>query len=350
MNPLTWCSRALVCVLVGLLVLSVPVTANADQAIVRIVFFYHPSCPHCHMVMDEILPALASHYGDQLRIVSIDISTSEGEALFHAYVNQYRPSMVGVPVVLIGDHVLIGSRDIPTELPGLIDDALQQGGTDWPDLPGMAEAVRSLEGGNGAVDRDWRARFLQDPVGNTLSTLVLVGLTVVLILVIKPRGWQEALAKRVGAGGLFLVLLVGLGAASYLAHVETTGSAAVCGPVGDCNAVQQSQYAMLFGMVPVAVLGVLGYLALLGTTVLAVWGRATVRTYASALRLLMALFGLAFSIYLTFLEPFVIGATCAWCLTSAICMALSALFSAGPGWSSLRAMARRPVSRQAAGS
>jgi uncharacterized membrane protein len=35
-------------------------------------------------------------------------------------------------------------------------------------------------------------------------------------------------------------------------------------------------------------------------------------------------FGVLFSIYLTFLEPFVIGATCAWCLTSAIVM--TALF------------------------
>jgi uncharacterized membrane protein len=39
----------------------------------------------------------------------------------------------------------------------------------------------------------------------------------------------------------------------------------------------------------------------------------------------LALFGLSalgtlFSIYLTFLEPFVIGATCAWCLTSAVLM------------------------------
>ena len=31
-------------------------------------------------------------------------------------------------------------------------------------------------------------------------------------------------------------------------------------------------------------------------------------------------FGILFSIYLTFLEPFVIGATCAWCVTSAILM------------------------------
>jgi uncharacterized membrane protein len=38
----------------------------------------------------------------------------------------------------------------------------------------------------------------------------------------------------------------------------------------------------------------------------------------------LAAIGVMFSIYLTFLEPFVIGATCAWCLASAII--ITALF------------------------
>ena len=44
----------------------------------------------------------------------------------------------------------------------------------------------------------------------------------------------------------------------------------------------------------------------------------------------MAWFGVLFSIYLTFLEPFVIGATCAWCITSAIVMTLIFWVSTGP--------------------
>ena len=44
----------------------------------------------------------------------------------------------------------------------------------------------------------------------------------------------------------------------------------------------------------------------------------------------MAAFGVLFSIYLTFLEPFVIGATCAWCLTSAILITIIMLLSMKP--------------------
>jgi uncharacterized membrane protein len=53
--------------------------------------------------------------------------------------------------------------------------------------------------------------------------------------------------------------------------------------------------------------------------------------YASLVLLGMTTFGVLFSIYLTFLEPFVIGATCAWCLTSAIIMILLLWLSLAPG-------------------
>jgi uncharacterized membrane protein len=63
---------------------------------------------------------------------------------------------------------------------------------------------------------------------------------------------------------------------------------------------------------------------------------------------LLALVGTLFSIYLTFLEPFVIGATCAWCLTSAVLMTVLMLLSAGAAgsaWLQLRGGAR-PQSRK----
>jgi uncharacterized membrane protein len=90
--------------------------------------------------------------------------------------------------------------------------------------------------------------------------------------------------------------------------------------VGDCNTVQQSKYAILFGVLPVGVLGVIGYLAL----ILAWWvgrregGRLSQEAWLALFA--MTVLGVLFSIYLTFLEPFVIGATCAWCLTSSVIM------------------------------
>ena len=60
----------------------------------------------------------------------------------------------------------------------------------------------------------------------------------------------------------------------------------------------------------------------------------------------LALFGMTalgtlFSFYLTFLEPFVIGATCAWCLTSAIVMTVLMLLSLAPAKHALDKMEKR---------
>jgi uncharacterized membrane protein len=54
----------------------------------------------------------------------------------------------------------------------------------------------------------------------------------------------------------------------------------------------------------------------------------------------MALGGTVFSIYLTALEPFVIGATCAWCLTSAAAISLVYWLSVPPAAAASR---RRPI-------
>jgi uncharacterized membrane protein len=47
--------------------------------------------------------------------------------------------------------------------------------------------------------------------------------------------------------------------------------------------------------------------------------------------LAMTFFGTLFSIYLTLLEPFVISATCAWCLASAVLMTLLLALTVAPG-------------------
>jgi uncharacterized membrane protein len=77
--------------------------------------------------------------------------------------------------------------------------------------------------------------------------------------------------------------------------------------------VQSSDYAELAG-VPVAVLGTIGYALILAS--LLVPGDAG--RFAGAL---LGLVGVGFSVYLTYLELFVIDAICQWCVASAVVMA-----------------------------
>jgi uncharacterized membrane protein len=78
-------------------------------------------------------------------------------------------------------------------------------------------------------------------------------------------------------------------------------------------------------------LGLLGYAAILIVWIVARFGHGPLAGLAWSALLAMTLFGTLFSIYLTFLEPFVIGATCAWRLTSAVVMTALLALTATPG-------------------
>jgi uncharacterized membrane protein len=174
-------------------------------------------------------------------------------------------------------------------------------------------------------------KIKSDFVGNIISIVVLFGM-IVTFFVALIRVVQQTAPKTSDQLSVIIPLLavVGLFIAAYLTFVEASGAEAVCGPVGDCNTVQQSKYAMLFGVIPVGALGIAGYLLMLGTWFVARTSTDRLSDLAIVVIFGMATFGTIFSIYLTFLEPFVIGATCAWCLTSAIVTTVIFWFTADP--------------------
>jgi uncharacterized membrane protein len=142
-----------------------------------------------------------------------------------------------------------------------------------------------------------------------------------------------------------MLSVIGLGVAGYLAYVETVQVTAVCGPVGDCNTVQQSEYARLLGVIPIGVLGVAGYVMILAAWGVGRYGRGQWVNLAGLALFGMTFAGTLFSVYLTFLEPFVIGATCAWCLASAVIMTLLMLLNVGPAMQTISAKGTASTSR-----
>jgi uncharacterized membrane protein len=111
---------------------------------------------------------------------------------------------------------------------------------------------------------------------------------------------------------------IGLAVSTYLAWVKLTGNVASCGPVGDCESVNNSPYAEFAG-VPIALLGALGYVA-----VLALLG-AERRFPRLAESTRLALFGVSligtlYSAYLSYIEVAVLRAICPYCVSSALAM------------------------------
>ena len=118
--------------------------------------------------------------------------------------------------------------------------------------------------------------------------------------------------RALRTAGLVLAVL-GIGVAGYLVYVHYADIDPVCNIAHGCHKVQTSEYAKLAG-VPVALLGLLGYVTLLGA-LLAPQGEL-----ARMVAALVALVGFGFSMYLTYRELFTIDAICQWCVASAILM------------------------------
>ena len=348
---------------------------------------------------ESVLPDQPAFYlmsNGHLQLLMVDTSTEAGNIMFSEDSERLGMDQVGVPRVDYGEEdYLVGSGDIPAKLPGVVEEALAGDGLGWPPVPGIDEAIAPfIEDGSvpdpaatpepeatdppgptdapevtsepeatgeaaddegddaaavlpvGGNDGGWMDRFDDDVTGNSVSVVVLVLLLISAIAapILAIRGSLPSFP-----GWLVIVLaLVGAGVAAYLANVETTGNAAVCGPVGDCNAVQESEYAEVLG-IPIGVLGLLGYAAI---GVLWVLSRVTSGVLATVSLVLIgvgAWIGTLFSIYLTFLEPFVIGATCMWCITSALVMMALLWISAGPAYDAWNRLRGEPLEQAQAG-
>jgi len=118
---------------------------TARPGVVRFILFYSETCPHCHEVMENFLPTVYEKYGDRVEYQYINIynNTEAYKAMLGLETSLGVPqSEQGrVPVLVIGDQVLLGGYEIPDRLEGLIDQYLAAGGVDYPSLENLPTVV-----------------------------------------------------------------------------------------------------------------------------------------------------------------------------------------------------------------
>ncbi len=117
--------------------------------------------------------------------------------------------------------------------------------------------------------------------------------------------WREAAAA--------LVALVGVLDSVYLTVEHLSGRSVRCVIVSGCDAVLASSYATLFGSVPLAAAGAAGYFVVFSLATLAAFGYRALRGPLAALVALM----FAFTLWLLYVQAFVLRAFCTYCLISA---------------------------------
>ena len=108
-----------------------------------------------------------------------------------------------------------------------------------------------------------------------------------------------------------LIALIGLADATYLTVTHLTGEDAVCGS-GDCSAVLGSVYATVAG-IPTAAFGALAYFAVFSSALLAAFGYTRARIFLTLVVAVM--FGV--TVWLLYVQAFILHAFCPFCLLSA---------------------------------
>jgi len=113
-----------------------------------------------------------------------------------------------------------------------------------------------------------------------------------------------------------------------LQHHYATSKTAYCdiGETFNCDIVNRSEYSSIFG-IPVALIGMLGYAALAGLATMYRERRET-----PAMLFIAAAAGLAFALYLTYIEARVLEVWCILCLSSLVLIATTTVLAAVIWW------------------
>lgn len=123
-----------------------------------------------------------------------------------------------------------------------------------------------------------------------------------------------------------LLALVGFGIALYLWLYKMGYIGRLQCGTGSCEYVQSSPYGDLWG-VPVAFYGVLGYAVIFAVALTGLQPALLSRRWPTQLVAVLAAGGWLFTVYLTYVELFVLHAICRWCLSSAVVITLITLIA-----------------------
>jgi uncharacterized membrane protein len=116
------------------------------------------------------------------------------------------------------------------------------------------------------------------------------------------------------------LVILGLAVSIYMTIYKVTSNNAMCLGSGDCSTVNASRYSEVNG-IPVAIIGAIGYLAILATHYFE--NRNNFFKQNSALMIFgMALTGFIFTVWLIYVEVALLKALCPFCVTSQVAMTL----------------------------
>jgi uncharacterized membrane protein len=130
--------------------------------------------------------------------------------------------------------------------------------------------------------------------------------------------------KKIWISSIVLAV-IGLIDSIYLVWVKFTDQYALCGPIGNCESVNTSQYSEIWG-IPIALLGAGAYIVII--ILLLLENRSELMgEYSPLIVFGISLIGVLYSIYLTYVEVVILRAICPYCVISAVVLVLLLVLS-----------------------
>ncbi|AWB10896.1 putative membrane protein [Thermodesulfobium acidiphilum] len=231
-----------------------------------------------------------------------------------------KKSDVGVPFMIIGNRVLIGTDEIKKDLPDLIQDGINHGGIPFPERVLHSEFSKYVD-----INIIENENSEGKPFAIfTFFFLVIVSSYSILTFKFKNLTKYAIFLKYIKKFLTLVFILIGLLISIYLFHLETTNSSGVCILFSGCNTVQRSSFSHIFGIIPLALLEILLFISLFGFWINSFILKRDKIFYFDLNKIVFWITFLAVivAIYLTILEIFIVKAACVYCLISSIILGL----------------------------
>lgn len=126
--------------------LRIPRVFASSERMVRMFMFYAEDCPHCHSIINELLPELKERYGPIIETRLFEINEPENYDLLVKLEKEYGDRENEIPTIFIDSYVLGSWQEIEENLEEIVTRSIARGGCDWPSLRGAA-ATKALDAG-----------------------------------------------------------------------------------------------------------------------------------------------------------------------------------------------------------
>jgi cytochrome c biogenesis protein CcdA len=118
-------------------------TLPCDPSQVHGLYFYSVDCPHCMVILNDLLLPMQNELGTKLYIRLVEIDYAENYELLIRSEDHFsvKPEERAIPILIINGQALIGEDAIRENLRDIVEQGILNGGIPWPDIPGFDPAA-----------------------------------------------------------------------------------------------------------------------------------------------------------------------------------------------------------------